>query len=94
MTSLPFASSEVEKRVSRLRSTRTELLWMGGQMTGDSGSFDVEGNRLTLLIEPQDRLTGLLALIEGAQTSLRLLYYTFADDTAGRRGWGESHGAH
>lgn len=52
-------------------------------MTGESGSFDVEGNRLTLLIEPRDRLTGLLALIEGATESLRLLYYTFADDHAG-----------
>ncbi|MFD1613368.1 phosphatidylserine/phosphatidylglycerophosphate/cardiolipin synthase family protein [Sphingomonas tabacisoli] len=52
-------------------------------MTGDSDSFDVDGNRLTLLIEPQDRLTGLLALIEGARESLRLLYYIFADDRAG-----------
>lgn len=54
-------------------------------MTGDSDSFDVEGNRLTLLIEPRDRLTGLLALIEGATESLRLLYYTFDDDQAGLR---------
>jgi cardiolipin synthase len=54
-------------------------------MAGESDSFDVEGNRLTLLIEPRDRLTGLLALIEGATESLRLLYYTFADDHAGVR---------
>jgi cardiolipin synthase len=54
-------------------------------MAGESDSFDVEGNRLTLLIEPRDRLTGLLALIEGATDSLRLLYYTFADDHAGLR---------
>jgi cardiolipin synthase len=52
---------------------------------GDSNSFDVEGNRLTLLIEPLDRLTGLLTLIEGATESLRLLYYTFADDHTGGR---------
>lgn len=56
-----------------------------GSVTGDSDSFDIEGNRLTLLIEPQDRLTGLLTLIEDARESLRLLYYTFADDNAGRR---------
>jgi cardiolipin synthase len=58
---------------------------MSALVEGDSNSFDVEGNRLTLLIEPRDRLTGLLALIDGAQTSLRLLYYTFADDQAGGR---------
>lgn len=54
-------------------------------MTGESDSFDVEGNRLTLLVEPQDRLSGLLDLIDKAQTSLRLLYYTFADDGTGHR---------
>lgn len=54
-------------------------------VTGETDSFDVEGNRLTLLIEPRDRLTGLLALIEGATESLRLLYYTFDDDQAGLR---------
>jgi cardiolipin synthase len=54
-------------------------------VTGETDSFDVEGNRLTLLIEPRDRLTGLLALIEGATESLRLLYYTFEDDHAGGR---------
>jgi cardiolipin synthase len=57
---------------------------MDGCMTGDSDSFDIEGNHLTLLIEPQDRLSGLLALIDEARESLRLLYYTFADDEAGR----------
>lgn len=54
-------------------------------MAGETDNFDVEGNRLTLLIEPRDRLTGLLALIEGATESLRLLYYTFDDDQAGLR---------
>ena len=49
-------------------------------VAGESDSFEVEGNRLTLLIEPRDRLTGLLALIEGATESLRLLYYTFDDE--------------
>jgi cardiolipin synthase len=54
-------------------------------MPEQSDSFDVEGNRLTLLVEPRDRLTGLLTLIEGAEQSLRLLYYTFADDHIGGR---------
>jgi cardiolipin synthase len=52
---------------------------------GDGDQFEVEGNRLTLLIEPNERLFGLLALIDGAQSSLRLLYYAFADDRTGQR---------
>jgi cardiolipin synthase len=52
-------------------------------MAGDGNSFEVDGNRLTLLIEPDDRLCGLLALIDGARRSLRLLYYAFADDRTG-----------
>ena len=54
-------------------------------MKGEIDSFEVEGNRLTLLVEPDDRLYGLLALIDGAERTLRLLYYTFADDRAGAR---------
>jgi cardiolipin synthase len=37
----------------------------------------VDGNRLTLLTEGSERLDALIALIDGAKTSLRLLYYTF-----------------
>nr|WP_254447714.1 phosphatidylserine/phosphatidylglycerophosphate/cardiolipin synthase family protein [Sphingomonas sp. ID1715] len=40
---------------------------------------------MTLLIEPDERLFGLMSLIDGASTTLRLLYYTFADDRAGGR---------
>jgi cardiolipin synthase A/B len=54
-------------------------------VTGDGGSFEVEGNRLTLLVEPDERLFGLLALIDGAERTLRLLYYTFAADRTGGR---------
>ena len=57
---------------------------MNAGVSGDRDSFDVEGNSLTLLIEADDRFHGLLALIEGARHSLRLLYYTFADDRAGQ----------
>ncbi len=48
-------------------------------------TFEVDGNRLTPLIEGSERLDALLALIDGAQHSLRLLYYIYADDNAGRR---------
>jgi cardiolipin synthase len=51
----------------------------------DPAPFTVAGNRLTLLAEGPARLAALIALIDGAQQSLRLLYYIYADDDAGRR---------
>ena len=45
--------------------------------------FEVDGNRLHLLIDHQKRLDTLIALIEGAQRELRLLYYIFWDDPVG-----------
>jgi cardiolipin synthase len=44
---------------------------------------DVAGNRLTLLAEGPDRLDALIALIDGAQESLRLLYYIWCEDRSG-----------
>ena len=46
---------------------------------------DVAGNRLTLLEEGPERLEALIALIDGAQESLRILYYIWEDDASGRR---------
>ena len=48
-------------------------------------SLTVDGNRLTLLTEGPLRLEALLALIDEATTSLRILYYTFAGDKDGNR---------
>jgi cardiolipin synthase A/B len=48
-------------------------------------AFDVDGNRLSLLIEGPERLDALVALIDGAQTTMKLLYYIYADDAAGQR---------
>lgn len=47
--------------------------------------FTVAGNGLTLLPDGLGRLTALIDLIDGARTSLRLLYYIYSDDDAGRR---------
>ncbi|MGR6329528.1 phospholipase D-like domain-containing protein [Sphingomonas sp. XXL09] len=47
--------------------------------------FTVDGNRLTLLDTGPRRLDALLALIDGARSSLRILYYIYADDATGRR---------
>lgn len=48
-------------------------------------AFDIDGNRLTLLDTGPRRLDALLALIDGAARSLRILYYIYADDETGRR---------
>lgn len=48
-------------------------------------TFTVEGNRLHLLTEGKDRLEALIALIDGAKSSLRLLYYIYAADEAGQK---------
>ena len=43
----------------------------------------VDGNRLTLLPEGPERLEALLKLIEGAERSVRMLYYIYRDDKSG-----------
>ena len=45
----------------------------------------VDGNRLTFFPDGPDRLEALLALIDGARSNLRLLYYIFAADRSGER---------
>ena len=46
-------------------------------------TVDVDGNGLTLLTEGPERLESLLALIDEAQESVRLLYYIYRDDRSG-----------
>lgn len=46
-------------------------------------TVDVDGNQLTLLTEGPERLEALLGLIDGARTSLRLLYYIYRGDRSG-----------
>jgi cardiolipin synthase len=48
-----------------------------------ANDLTVDGNRLTLLTEGPDRLAALVALIDGAETSLRLLYYIYRGDASG-----------
>lgn len=54
-------------------------------MPSPQPDFIVDGNRLTLLDDGPRRLDALLALIDGATHSLRILYYIYADDEAGQR---------
>jgi len=51
---------------------------------GRKTHFMVEGNRLTPLIAGTERLEALIGLIDGAEHSLRLLYYIYTDDDTGR----------
>jgi len=45
----------------------------------------VDGNRLILLPDGPDRLEAILDLIATAQSSIRLLFYIYAGDWAGKR---------
>ena len=44
---------------------------------------DVAGNRLELLEGGSERLSAILALIDGARSSIKLLFYMFNPDAAG-----------
>ncbi|MBA3895600.1 MAG: phosphatidylserine/phosphatidylglycerophosphate/cardiolipin synthase family protein [Sphingomonadaceae bacterium] len=47
--------------------------------------FTVGGDRLKLLTEGPERLDALIALIDGARKSLRVIYYIYTDGPAGQR---------
>jgi len=52
-------------------------------MADGDRSVTIEGNRLTLIPDGPGRLKQLMALIDGAKTSLRLLYYIYSADSSG-----------
>lgn len=51
--------------------------------SGETASFEVDGNRLTPVLHGPDRLRQLIRLIEEARHSLRLLYYIYGADRSG-----------
>ena len=57
----------------------------GGHRRAVSAAFTIDGNRLSLLVAGPDRLATLLSTIAGARRSLRMLYYIYGDDEAGRQ---------
>jgi cardiolipin synthase A/B len=50
--------------------------------TGDR-TLTIDGNRLTLLPDGPQRLRALMELIDGAETSVRMLYYIYTADRSG-----------
>jgi cardiolipin synthase len=46
-------------------------------------AFTVDGNTLRMLVTGPERFDTLIALIDSAKTSLRMLYYIYVDDRAG-----------
>ena len=46
--------------------------------------FIIDGNTLTLLTSGRQRYEALIGMIDGAERSLRVLYYIFTDDECGR----------
>ncbi|CAN5343864.1 cardiolipin synthase [soil metagenome] len=53
------------------------------QSTVPQPSFTVDGNSFRMLVTGPERLDTLVALIDGAQATLRMLYYIYVDDRAG-----------
>lgn len=46
--------------------------------------FHVAGHELRVVHSPEDRLTAILRLIEGSETSIRMFFYMFGSDATGR----------
>ena len=67
---------------SRAATPQTGAMASAAQFPADSGC-EVDGNNLTLITEGPERLKALLGLIDGAEHSVRLLYYMYRDDHSG-----------
>lgn len=62
-----------------------DMLIDSARLAPPSFSAEIAGNRLTLLTEGPERLDALIALIDNARTSVRILYYIFKADASGLR---------
>jgi cardiolipin synthase len=56
---------------------------MAGIPSFDSFDTEVDGHRIGVFVSGADRLSALLAMIDGARASLRLFFYIFNDDPVG-----------
>ncbi len=52
-------------------------------MTTSDRTLTIDGNRLTLLPDGQQRWKALIELIDGARTSVRMVYYIYTADRSG-----------
>jgi cardiolipin synthase len=74
--------SALARLASRVARLQIAPMAERDQSSGDR-TVEVDGNRLTLFIEGPERLEALIALIDGAERSVRLLYYMYKDDQSG-----------
>jgi cardiolipin synthase len=76
-------------RLSGLRSHAGPIIWRAmadaSPPSDPAITADVAGNRLRILAEGPQRMDALLELIDGAQETLRILFYIFLDDRSGVR---------
>ncbi len=80
--------AQIGKRGRRVKEIALARVAPGRQSGGvddppPQPSFTVEDNRLTLLDTGPRRLEALIALIDGATETLRILFYIYVDDRAG-----------
>jgi cardiolipin synthase len=77
-------STQTAPRTKRA-SPRTAAAKKPSKAEKAARSLKVDGNQLTLLPDGPERLEALIALIDGAKRSLRLLYYMYLADESGAR---------
>jgi cardiolipin synthase A/B len=65
------------------KAMRSNSEAMAVEPTSNDQSVEVDGNRLSLLPDGPERLRALVALIDDAERSVKLLYYIYTDDQAG-----------
>ena len=76
----------IEREPDRCAGVMTAMAEADSPSDGTAAEiFVVAGNRLRVLPDGQGRLAAILALIDGAERTLRVLYYIYTDDQAGRQ---------
>ncbi len=80
-----LAAAELNPHEQRCMTTLPPSTAPDGDGDVQSSTQIVGGNRLVMLTKGPQRLDALLALIDFARQSLRIIYYIYVDDSAGAR---------
>jgi cardiolipin synthase len=73
------------KGAGKARSVKAKSRETASKTDLRTRTVTIDGNRLTFLPDGPERLEALIALIDGARQSLRLLYYIYLADKSGER---------